>query len=692
MRALTRSERTRLLTTGVPALGVALVLASACLWGLLAGSRARMGDLLFTVRPAQSARSTVIVGIDEKSYQALLARHGPLSAWPRTLYAEALEALRPAAPRVIAFAIFFDAQRPEDGALAEAMRRAGNVIVPVVAQGPKAFDPRPGVAQEFETFVRPASTVRNAAVDEGLANITTGRDSVVRSLPLLLRARDEELPSLALTIVTRFTRRPAVLDAPAEAGLVRAAGRVIPVAEHDTMLIDFLGPPSEPSGGGPFRIISFVDVLEGRFDPALVRDRIVLLGPTIRGVDEHATPTTGDTRMWGVEILGNAVETVLYQRFLQPAGPAATAFLIGLMALLAALVVTAWRPLPAGLAVAAGLGLYGTAAALLFERGLVLDLIYPPAALLISFAAALSARLVLEQAEQRIVREAMARYLSPAVSQWVLADPDRLRLGGETREMTVLFSDLRQFTTLAHALPPATVVALLNTYRTEMADVVFRHDGVLAQYAGDAIEAFWNAPMDQTDHARRACLTALDMVAAIATLRPQFEARGWAHLDVGVGINTGQMVVGNMGSKDRLIYTAVGDPVNVAARLEGLSKEYGVRVVVGEATVAAEPRAFEYRFLDLVAVKGRAEPLRCYEVLARAGALDPATARRLARYHEAIAVYRARHWEEALRVFDELGAEAPGDGPIALYRRRARALLADPPPADWDGVFVAESK
>jgi len=692
VRALTRSERTRLLTTGVPALGVALVLASACLWGLLAGSRARMGDLLFTVRPAQSARSTVIVGIDEKSYQALLARHAPLSAWPRTLYADALEALRPAAPRVIAFAIFFDAQRPEDGVLAEAMRRAGNVIVPVVAQGPKTFDPRPGVAQEFETFVRPASTVRNAAVDEGLANITTGRDSVVRSLPLLLRARGEELPSLALTIVTRFTRRPVVLDAPAEAGLVRAAGRVIPVAEHDTMLIDFLGPPSEPSGGGPFRIISFVDVLEGRFDPALVRDRIVLLGPTIRGVDEHATPTTGDTRMWGVEILGNAVETVLYQRFLQPAEPAATAFLIGLMALLAALVVTAWRPLPAGLAVAAGLGLYGTAAALLFERGLVLDLIYPPAALLISFAAALSARLVLEQAEQRIVREAMARYLSPAVSQWVLADPDRLRLGGETREMTVLFSDLRQFTTLAHALPPATVVALLNTYRTEMADVVFRHDGVLAQYAGDAIEAFWNAPMDQTDHARRACLTALDMVAAIATLRPQFEARGWAHLDVGVGINTGQMVVGNMGSKDRLIYTAVGDPVNVAARLEGLSKEYGVRVVVGEATVAAEPRAFEYRFLDLVAVKGRAEPLRCYEVLARAGTLDPAAARRLARYHEAIALYRARRWEEALRVFDELGAEAPGDGPIALYQRRARALLADPPPADWDGVFVAESK
>jgi adenylate cyclase len=362
------------------------------------------------------------------------------------------------------------------------------------------------------------------------------------------------------------------------------------------------------------------------------------------------------------------------------------------MALLAALVVAAWRPLPAGLAVAGGVALYGTAAALVFERGLVLDLVYPPAALLISFAAALASRLVLEQAEQRMVRAAMGRYLSPAVSQWVLADPDRLRLGGETREMTVLFSDLRQFTTLAHALPPATLVALLNAYRTEMANVVFRHDGVLAQYAGDSIEAFWNAPMDQADHACRACLTALDMVAAVATLRPRFEAQGWAHLDLGVGINTGRMVVGNMGSTDRLIYTAVGDPVNVAARLEGLSKEYGVRIVVGEATVAAEPQAFVYRLLDRVAVKGRAEPLTCYEVLARAGALDPAAERCLARSLYALALYRARRWDEALRLLAELDREAPGDWPVALARRRAAALRAVPPRADWDVDFVAVSK
>jgi adenylate cyclase len=692
MRALTRSERTRLLASGLPALGVAAVLAIAFLLGLLGASRARMSDLLFAVRPTATARSTVIVGIDRQSYHALLPRYGPLSSWPRTLYAQALDALRPAAPRVIAFTIFFDASRPEDAGLAEAMRRAGTVLVPVEAQGPRAFDPRPGVAQEFDSFLRPAATVRSGALADGLVNITTSPDSVVRSLPLRLRAGGEELPSLALTIVAHFTRRPTVLDGEPDAAVVRAAGRAIPVAAHGTMLINFLGPPSEPQGGGPFRIISFADVLAGRVDPAVIRDRIVLLGPTIRGVDEHATPTTGDTRMWGVEILGNAVETVLHQRFLTPVSRPVTVLLIGLMALLSGLVVAAWRPLAAGLAVAAGLAAYGTITAVLFDGGLVLDLVFPPAALLISFAAALSSRLVVEQAEQRMVRDAMGRYLSPVVSQWVLADPDRLRLGGEMREMTVLFSDLRQFTTLAHALPPDTLVALLNTYRAEMADVVFRHDGVLAQYAGDAVEAFWNAPMDQPDHAQRACQTALDLVATLDRLRPVFAARGWAHLDLGVGINTGSMVVGNMGSKDRLIYTAVGDPVNVAARLEGLSKAYGVHVVVGEATRSAASQAFVYRFLDLVAVKGRAEPLRCYEVLARAGALTPREEERLARYHEAIELYRGRRWAEALRLLDALDRGMPADGPVALYRRRAQTLLATPPPEDWDGVFVAETK
>jgi adenylate cyclase len=286
----------------------------------------------------------------------------------------------------------------------------------------------------------------------------------------------------------------------------------------------------------------------------------------------------------------------------------------------------------------------------------------------------------------------MARYLSPSVSRWVLADPRRLRLGGELRELTVLFSDLRNFTTHAHALAPETLVALLNDHMSEMTAIVFRQDGVLAHYAGDGLEAFWNAPISQPDHARRACEAALEMVAALGPLRREFAARGWAELDMGIGLNTGSMVVGNLGSRDRLAYTAVGDPVNVASRLEGLSKEYGVHIVIGEATRQAAGDAFEYRFLDLVAVKGRAEPVRVYELLGRAGSIPPERRALLARYDHGVALYHERHWAEATALFEELAAAAPEDGPVALYRRRSHELLAEPPGSDWDGVWIARTK
>jgi adenylate cyclase len=682
----------RMLTSAALVLGVIALLAAARHVGLLATTQVAASNLLFKTRGSREARSTVIVGIDQRSYQALFARHGPLSQWPRTLYAHAVDRLREAGARVIALEIFFDAPRPEDGALAAAVRRAGNVVTPVVAQGPMRFDPRPGVAQEFELFVRPSDVVRDAAAGEGLANVTTTRDSVVRSLPLLLRAGTEELPAMALTIAALYARRPVVVDGRPGPGVVHAAGRAIPVGEADTMLINFLGPPSSGERSGPFPVVAFADVLAGTFDPGLVRDRIVLIGPAIRGVDEHPTPTTTDTRMWGVEILGNAVETIVHQQYLVPASRGTTIACLAALGVLAGGLVVVASPLAAALGIAALLVGYLTLAAVLFEGGTVLDLIYPPAALVLVFAVTLAHRVMFVESDQRIVRDAMARYLSPAVSRWVLEDPRRLALGGELREMTVLFNDIRDFTTVAHALPPDTLVGLLNRYRGLMTAIIFRRDGVLAQYAGDAIEAFWNAPMDQPDHARRACQAALDMVEALDELRPSFARAGWPRLEVGIGINTGPMIVGNMGSRERLAYLAVGDPVNVAARLEGLTKEYGVRIVAGEDTRLAAGDRFEFRFLDVVAVKGRPEPLRVYEVVAPAGALTSTAASRLQRYHEGVELYRTRRWSQAEKLFADLERDRAGDGPVAVYLRRTREALDHPPPPDWDGVHVVSTK
>jgi adenylate cyclase len=359
------------------------------------------------------------------------------------------------------------------------------------------------------------------------------------------------------------------------------------------------------------------------------------------------------------------------------------------MALLAAVLAAVRSPWLGVLLALGVLAAYVTTGAALFASGAVLDMVHPPLALVGTFGLTLAHRVVFVEAERRLVREAMGRYLSPAVGRWVLEDPRRLGLGGELRVMTVLFNDLRDFTTLAHALAPETLVTLLNRYRAAMTDVVFAHDGVLAQYAGDATEAFWNAPGVQPDHAARACAAALDMVAALERLRGEFAARGWHGLDIGIGVNTGRMVVGNMGSRARIDYTAVGDAVNVAARLEGLTKTYGVHIVAGEDTREAAREAFPFRFLDVVAVKGRPEPLDVFEVLPPGA---PGAADLLRRYDEAVALYRGRQWAEAEKAFAGLADRFPADGPIALYRERARAALADPPPPDWDGVYRPPTK
>lgn len=688
---MSRSARKRVAVSVGLALAVGILLAAAYRLAFFSTAQLQSTDFLFRARSGEAARASVIVGVDQRSYRELLPRYGTLVDWPRTLYAHALDALRQAGPRVVVFDVILDDPKPEDQELATAIKRVGNVVMPAEAEGPGGLAPRPGVAQQFEAFVRTTATPREAAAAEGVVNVTADRDGVIRSLPLLLRAGDEDLPSLALATVARYIRRPRVIDAPPVDDRVYGAGRAIPTVPPGRMLINFLGPPSGAEGGA-FTIIPFVDVLEGRFDPALIGDKIVLVGVTIRGIDEHATPSTSVTRMWGVELLGHAVETILSQRYLVPASASMTIGAIFLLAVLSALLVALWRPLFAAVGTLALLGVYLLTAMVAVDNGTLLNLVYPPAALLLGFAATLVYRVVFEQAEQRAIREVLARYLSPTVSRWVLQDPDRLRLGGQTRTMSVLFSDVRGFTTISHAMDPQQLTALLNEYMSAMTDVVFAHDGVLDKYIGDAIMAFWNAPMEQPDHARRACETALAMIETLHTLQADWRRRGVPTLDLGIGINTGRMVVGNMGSRQRLAYTVLGDAVNVASRLEGLSKEYGTRVVIGEATRQAAGDGFVYRHLDVVAVKGRAEPLAVYEVVGRVGQLDPARAVLLERYRRGIELYRTRRWADAAGLFAELQASAPCDGPSALYFRRSTALLESPPPADWDGVFVATAK
>ena len=615
-----RRRRKRLLISIGLALAVGALLSGLLRLQLLSTALVASTDFLFKTHSVAHARSTVIVGVDQHSIESLTPTYGSLTDWPRTVYAHALDAVTQAQPRVIVFDIFFDGPKAEDAQLAAAIQRAGNVLLPVAAERPRSPDPSSDAVPDFDVLAGATPVVRAAAAGEGLVNVTTDRDSIVRGLPLTLHAADMDVPSIALVAAARYVRRPRVVDAPPDAGHMFAAGRVIPVVGTNRLLINFLGPPSTPEGGGPFDIVPLADVLDGTVDLARLQDKIVVMAVTVPGLDEYATPSTSGTRMWGAEVLTSAMETLLQQRYLLPAPQPLTVALIFGLALLAAALVALAPPLFATLGTLALCAVYLLSATIVVDNGFILNVVYPPAAIGLAFGVTLAYRVLSEQSEQRMLRQVMGMYLSPSVSRWVLHEPDRLRLGGETRCMSVLFSDVRGFTTLSEVMEPQALVGLLNEYMTAMTEIVFKHDGVLDKYIGDAVMAFWNAPIGQPDHAPRACAAALDMIERLQELQAEWRTRGIPVLELGIGINTGEMVVGNMGSRQRMAYTVLGDAVNVASRLEGLSKLYSTRVVISQATRDAAGDAFVYRFLDVVAVRGRAEPISVYEIVGRAGA------------------------------------------------------------------------
>ena len=323
---------------------------------------------------------------------------------------------------------------------------------------------------------------------------------------------------------------------------------------------------------------------------------------------------------------------------------------------------------------------------LFLTRGIPLGLVYPLVAIALVYMTISVHHFVTVERERRRTREAFSRYLNPELARLVSENPEMLQLGG-SREC----SDIRGFTSMSEGLEPETLVEILNVYLGEMTGVIFRHDGTLDKYIGDAIMAVWGAPVHCDDHAARACRAALDMGARLREKHGEWAEKGWPRIEAGIGLHTGDMVAGNMGSADHLSYTVIGDNVNLGSRLEGLTKNYGVSLLVSEATRDAAGPGFVTRELDLVAVKGKALPVRIYELLGR----DDEAARfapLVSGFEAALAMFRGRRWAEAEAAFEALMQQFPGDGPCRTYLKRCRAFAATPPPADWAGVTVMETK
>jgi adenylate cyclase len=618
-------------------------------------------DTLFKVRPGRAPHpDVVLIGIDEPSVEAY-------GQWPfpRRLHAELIRRLEQAPPAALLFDVLFIEHSPDpsgDAALVRATRDNPWVVHSFFIDDGNP----PSVKAPFPKLLAASS-------DAGFVNAFPDEDGVLRHGIVRMSFGDLKVSLLS------------VLGAARGSGLTpEELLRRVPLDARGRLWINFTGVP--------FPYYSYVDFLNGKLDPAVVKGKIVLVGSrTVGAFDHYPTPTS--TNMPGVEFHANLIDNLLAGGGLRWAGLTATLGSILGMALFCGILLASC---PAGVGVACLLGAMGifvtTASQLFARRGLVLDMAGPLATLLFGYLLVVIYRFFAEEREKRWVKAAFGQYVSPKVLEILMEDPAKLKLVGERRDMTVFFSDVAGFTSIAERMDPDQLVILLNRYLSAMTDVVFAHDGYLNKYMGDGIMAFWNAPVKQADHAERACRCALQSRRRLEELNAELQGQGLNPLNARIGISSGAMVVGNMGSRQKSDYTVMGDNVNLGSRLEGANKVYGTAIMISESTYEIVHEAFEVRFLDRIRVPGKARPVKVYELLAEKGGLDERWRKGLPLYHEAIQLFVDKRFSAAREKFLEVSTILGQDKASMAYIQRADEFMVKPPDQDWDGVFEVKSK
>lgn len=594
-----------------------------------------------TARPPAPADNIVLVWIDDDS----IRRMEPLVGrwpWPRLVHATAIDFLSAAGAKVIAYDILF-AERDirkfmvgdtewtgdeSDAALVESTRKAGNVVHAAEASSDELLDPSRAIAENLDApalnvripapgclqvrpLVRPPfPALAEASRGIGHTLFTIDPDGPVRRIAPVVQVGERTIPSLALA-----TTMAAGAEVTAEARVDNG---------QCASLVPWRGPALNAGGHPTFPSYSFYDlfyaqqqVLEGQkpgLDPVLFKDRIVVVGGNGQGLKEVFTTPFPEGEINGPEVHANVIDGLLSGRAITPADPWVAVALTMAPALLVAaigLAANAWVTGVASLALLAGLAWYSVVR---FAGGAWIPVTVPALAVVFAFVGDLAWKYVVEGREKRQVKKLFSRYVSKDVYDRLVADPSLAALGGARRSMTVLFSDVRGFTAMSEKGSPEDVVAQLNEYFSRMVAVVFDHRGTVDKFVGDMVMALFGAPLDDDDHADHALQTALAMVRALGELNAEWQSQGRAVLDIGIGINTGDMVAGNIGSDTIMSYTVIGDAVNLGARLESLNKDYGTRIIISEATRARLKGRYDIHPLGDVVVKGKTKPVAIFEV------------------------------------------------------------------------------
>jgi adenylate cyclase len=699
--------------------------------------RVRTFDTFQVIDPrVKTAKPVRIVNIDERS----LAKFGQWP-WPRTRVADLVTTLTRLGAVAIAFDIMFaeaDRLNPaaaadtlrnlddetrsklralpsNDDILAEALRHSrvvlGETGLPYVLAKLDQELPLTGLAMlgenpqrfmlKFPGLLRSTPVLEAAAGGRGLLTIWTERDGIVRRVPVIMQAQGVTMPSLSFEMLRVATGSDTILIKSNEAGITSVAvkGFAVPTDRNGQLWVHF-------AHYDPSIYVSAADVLDGKVDPDTIAGKLVLIGTSAAGLlDVKTTPIS--PVMPGVEIHAQVLEAALTGQLLsQPAwGPLAE--FLSAMILGVAIIWFAPRLGPKSLvAVGAFFAtlLVGTSWYYYSQHRLLIDSTYPLLSTTAIYLTLIFSSFAREQAQRRQIRSAFGQYLSPALVEQLALAPERLVLGGEEREMTVMFSDMRGFTSISETYKndPQGLTELMNRFLTPLTNAILDRKGTIDKYMGDAIMAFWNAPLDDKEHQINACEAALDMLEQVDALNKEREeeaaegGHAYIPLNIGVGLNTGTCVVGNMGSDLRFDYSVFGDSVNLASRLEGQSKEYGFPIIVGSTTALAAKDRFAILELDFIMVKGKTEPEVIYAI---AGREDTAQSGRFQRLRnltiEMLACYRSRDWEGALAAI-ERGRRTDDAHSLELlynlYETRIRGFQKDPPPDDWNGAFALLTK
>lgn len=659
-------------------------------------------DVRFTLRGIEDVSNTdiIIVALDEQTIASLPQK----LPYPRTYYARLIDNLTAAGARLIVFDLEFtepSVNNPGDDLfLARAAQRSGRVIF----AGKVVFDWAKN--QILNTYLsKPIPPLLANNPDWGIVNIPEDTDGFIRQYLLYQEFNHQKYLPLAVRAYLRLATGKAVLDHAAKIDALRLAGRKLP---PNPFLINFRGPAgtyptysiANVLDDASFRLneVEDTDIFEQHLQWGTFKNKIVFVGATVEELqDNKFTPFFSSRgvkrKMPGVEVHANALSTLLAGDFITRMPYWAEIVMIVLVSFLTMLIVVPTRALFGVIfGILEILALFVFSLLFFSTKQLWMPLVGPITAIVVSYIGNSAQLIVFERRERRFVRKVFSQYVSKSVVDAMLAKGEMPKFGGEKRELTILFSDVRSFTTYCEKHAPEVVVQRLNEYLTEMVEIVFRNAGTLDKFVGDAVMALYGAPHYYANHAEKACITACEMIANLRAIQKRWSANAQDYFQIGIGINTGAVIVGNLGSQQKFDYTVIGDEVNLAARLEGANKQYWTSIIISESTYAKVKNKARVRELDLVRVKGKKKPVKIYELCSMNSLPEIEQDLLINVYHQGLKHYKQREWYKAIKEFKRILRYFPSDGPSRVYVARCLDFIENPPPRDWDGVYEFKTK